>query len=195
MGDVDRSGWCYQSCFTVWQNNSAIFIIVANWTVSSQIHTKINNNSRSTTRRTTNVAEGNFWRVWWPHFTFFLLIFCTFAHTFLEKLSPLSVHLNTTPLIITEKSTTAGGAEPKIKLGESYNYPPYYQLRSTQSGNGHSGKHSIIMENLAQAGEGGGCTPIPFHYIYHQVQSCGVPVRSNWEGRYTLYSNCWSQRD
>jgi hypothetical protein len=34
------------------------------------------------------------------------------------------------------------------------------------------------MENLAQPGEGGGgggwCTPTPFHYIYHRVQSCGV---------------------
>ena len=31
---------------------------------------------------------------------------------------------------------------------------------------------------------GGGCTPTPFHYIYHHVQSC--ILRSNWEGRYTL---------
>ncbi len=29
----------------------------------------------------------------------------------------------------------------------------------------------------------GGCTPTPLHYIYHQVQSCGVC--SSWEGRYT----------
>jgi hypothetical protein len=35
--------------------------------------------------------------------------------------------------------------------------------------------HSIMMEKLAQAGEGGGCTPFPFHYIYHHVQlSCAV---------------------
>jgi hypothetical protein len=47
-----------------------------------------------------------------------------------------------------------------------------------------SGVHSIMMEKLAQAGEGGGCTPFPFHYIYHHVQlSCAV--RSSWEGRYT----------
>jgi hypothetical protein len=33
-----------------------------------------------------------------------------------------------------------------------------------------SGVHSIMMEKLAQAGEGGGCTSFPFHYIYHHVQ-------------------------
>jgi hypothetical protein len=38
-----------------------------------------------------------------------------------------------------------------------------------------SGVHSIMMEKLAQAYEAGGCTPSPCHYIYHQVQSCGVP--------------------
>ncbi len=27
------------------------------------------------------------------------------------------------------------------------------------------------------------CTPSPFHYIYHHIQSCSV--RSSWEGRYT----------
>ncbi len=37
-----------------------------------------------------------------------------------------------------------------------------------------SGINSIMMEKLDQAGEGGGCTPTPFHYIYHHVQSCGV---------------------
>jgi hypothetical protein len=40
-----------------------------------------------------------------------------------------------------------------------------------------------MIEKLAQAREGEGCTPIPFHYIYHHEQSCGV--RSSWEGRYT----------
>jgi hypothetical protein len=40
-----------------------------------------------------------------------------------------------------------------------------------------------MMVKLAQAGEGGGCTPTPFHFIYHLVQSCGV--RSSREGRYT----------
>ncbi len=36
-----------------------------------------------------------------------------------------------------------------------------------------SGVHSIMMEKLGQPGEGGGggCTPIPFSYIYHHVQS------------------------
>ncbi len=30
-----------------------------------------------------------------------------------------------------------------------------------------SGVHSIMRVKLAQAGKGGGCTPTPFHYIYH----------------------------
>jgi hypothetical protein len=30
-----------------------------------------------------------------------------------------------------------------------------------------SGVHLIMWVKLAQAGEGGGCTPTPFHYIYH----------------------------
>jgi hypothetical protein len=30
-----------------------------------------------------------------------------------------------------------------------------------------SGVHSIMMEKLSQPGEGGGCTPTPFHFIYH----------------------------
>jgi hypothetical protein len=37
-----------------------------------------------------------------------------------------------------------------------------------------SGVHSILMEKLAQAGEGGGCTPTPFQYINNHEQSCGV---------------------
>jgi hypothetical protein len=32
----------------------------------------------------------------------------------------------------------------------------------------HEGK------KLARAGEGEGCTPTPFHYIYHHQQSCSV---------------------
>ncbi len=59
-----------------------------------------------------------------------------------------------------------------------------------------SSVYSIKMEKLAQAGEGEGCTPAPFHYIYHHVQSCGV--QSSWEGRYTppisplpLYDTLW----
>ncbi len=46
-----------------------------------------------------------------------------------------------------------------------------------------SGVHSIMMEKNSLAGEGGGCTPTPFHSIYHHVQSCSV--HSSWEGRYT----------
>ncbi len=46
------------------------------------------------------------------------------------------------------------------------------------------GVHSILMEKLAQAAWcGWRCTPIPFHYIYHHMQSCGIC--SSWEGRYT----------
>ncbi len=45
------------------------------------------------------------------------------------------------------------------------------------------GVHSIMMEKLAQASVGRGCTPTPFHCIYHHIQSCSV--RSSWVGRYT----------
>jgi hypothetical protein len=49
-----------------------------------------------------------------------------------------------------------------------------------------SGVHSIMKENqprLVRAEGGGWCTPTPFHYIHHHVQSCSVC--SSWEGRYT----------
>ncbi len=46
-----------------------------------------------------------------------------------------------------------------------------------------SGVHSIMMGKLTHDGEGGGCTPILFHYTYHHVQSCCV--RSSWKGRCT----------
>ncbi len=46
-----------------------------------------------------------------------------------------------------------------------------------------SGVHSIMMEKLTQSGEGGGCTPTPFPYIYYHVQSCSE--RSSWVRRYT----------
>ncbi len=46
-----------------------------------------------------------------------------------------------------------------------------------------SGAHSVMMEKLAQAGEGWGFTSILFHYIYHHIQSCSVG--SSWQGRYT----------
>ncbi len=45
-----------------------------------------------------------------------------------------------------------------------------------------SGVHSIMRVKLAQAGVGGGCTPTPFHYIYHRQQSCSL--RSSWVGRH-----------
>jgi hypothetical protein len=38
-----------------------------------------------------------------------------------------------------------------------------------------SGVHSIMMKKSTLAGEGGGCTPTCFHYIYHHVQSCVYP--------------------
>jgi hypothetical protein len=41
--------------------------------------------------------------------------------------------------------------------------------------------HFIMMEKSALAGDGGGCTPTPFHSVYHNIQS----VRSSWDGRYT----------
>jgi hypothetical protein len=47
----------------------------------------------------------------------------------------------------------------------------------------HPGVFSIMMEKLAQPGEGGGCTSTSFPSIYHHVQSCSV--RSSWESRYT----------
>jgi hypothetical protein len=37
-----------------------------------------------------------------------------------------------------------------------------------------SGVHSVMMEKLAQAGEGGESTPTPFHYSFHHIQSCSV---------------------
>jgi hypothetical protein len=38
-------------------------------------------------------------------------------------------------------------------------------------------RSTFMMKKLDQPGEGGWCTPTPFHYIYHHIQS--------WEGRYT----------
>jgi hypothetical protein len=32
-----------------------------------------------------------------------------------------------------------------------------------------SGIHSIMMEKSAQPADGGGCTPVPFYYIYHHA--------------------------
>ncbi len=45
----------------------------------------------------------------------------------------------------------------------------------TQSGNCHFLAYiPSVMEKSAQPGEGGGCTPTHFHYVYHHEQSCGV---------------------
>ncbi len=44
-----------------------------------------------------------------------------------------------------------------------------------------SGVHYMMVKS-AQPGVGG-CNALPFHFIYHHEQSCGV--RSSWEGIYT----------
>jgi hypothetical protein len=49
-----------------------------------------------------------------------------------------------------------------------------------------------MMEKLAKAGEGGGCTPTPFHYIYHHVHSCGVRLYGPAERADTLYPYMYS---
>jgi hypothetical protein len=46
------------------------------------------------------------------------------------------------------------------------------------------GVHSIMMEKLDLAGEGGVVHAHPHHHIYHHVQDCCV--RSSWEDRYTV---------
>ncbi len=46
-----------------------------------------------------------------------------------------------------------------------------------------SGVHSIMLEKSALASEGEGCTSIPFHSVYHHVQSSSVST--SWMGRYT----------
>ncbi len=45
-----------------------------------------------------------------------------------------------------------------------------------------SGVHSIMMVKSAPC-RGRGCTPSPFHSIYHHEKSCDV--RFSWEGGYT----------
>ncbi len=44
----------------------------------------------------------------------------------------------------------------------------------------------IMMKKLAQAGGGWRCTPTPFHYSYHHVQSCSVRS-SEWADTITLF--------
>ncbi len=56
-----------------------------------------------------------------------------------------------------------------------------------------SGVFPIIMENSALAGDGGGCTPTPFHSSYHNVQSCLRSQRGQIHPLYfisTLYVLC-----
>ncbi len=47
-----------------------------------------------------------------------------------------------------------------------------------------SGVHSIILQKLAQACEGGGCMPSPFHYSSHHVK---VHVPAEWADTLTLF--------
>jgi hypothetical protein len=63
------------------------------------------------------------------------------------------------------------------------NVYPLYHRAHTEWQRPLSDVHSIMMEKLAQACEGGGCTPTPFHYSYQLVQSCSE--RSSLVGRYT----------
>ncbi len=41
----------------------------------------------------------------------------------------------------------------------------------------------FMMEKSPLLDKGGGCTPAPFHSVYHHIKSCSE--RSSWEGRYT----------
>jgi hypothetical protein len=56
-----------------------------------------------------------------------------------------------------------------------------------------SGVHSIMMEKSAQAGEGGGCRPTPFHYIYnHKVVAYALADREDTLPLFLLYPNMYS---
>ncbi len=44
-----------------------------------------------------------------------------------------------------------------------------------------------MMEKLAYAGEGGRCTPTPFYYIYHHVQSYSVYAPAEWADALALF--------
>ncbi len=76
-----------------------------------------------------------------------------------------------------------------VWFGSFPRYPPpsptSMLTEYTQSGNGNFLAYIPSFSLSAQSGESGGCTPSPFHSIYHHEKSCGV--RFSWEGRYTLY--------
>ncbi len=57
----------------------------------------------------------------------------------------------------------------KYGLGEKYTHRVHTEWQFPISG-----VNSIMMKKSALAGEGGGCTPTPFHSSYHHVQSCSV---------------------
>jgi hypothetical protein len=57
------------------------------------------------------------------------------------------------------------------------------------------GVHSIMMEKVAKAGEGGRYTPTPFHYIYHHVYEVVVYApaeRADILPLFLLYPNMYS---
>jgi hypothetical protein len=53
-----------------------------------------------------------------------------------------------------------------------------------------SGVHSIMMVKPAQPGEVGGCSPTPFHSIYHHERSCIVCAPA--ESRCTVHTPYFS---
>ncbi len=80
--------------------------------------------------------------------------------------------------VAANKAKAKTGAFPNVlySLYDCTGYPPrdnpQLEPQSTQSGNGH---FLVCMRvKSAHAGLVGECTPTPFHYIYHQVQSCSV---------------------
>jgi hypothetical protein len=93
---------------------------------------------------------------------------CNIQHEVIKCSQYISFHKNRRRHCVRDDKNTVGGR---------------YIHRHTEWQRPLSGVHSIMMEKIAKAGEGGECTPTPFHYIYHHVQSCSV--LSSWVGRYT----------
>jgi hypothetical protein len=62
----------------------------------------------------------------------------------------------------------------------------------TQSGNCHFLAYGTFHNDgkLSQPDEGGGCTPTPFHSIYHHVQSCCVSRYTSPISALPLYVLC-----
>ncbi len=49
-----------------------------------------------------------------------------------------------------------------------------------------------MMERLAQASEGSGCTPTPFHYIYHHKQQYTLQLRGQIHPPYFISTPMYS---